>query len=158
MRLGIIVQGLIFLLHFSSYAVREEEYIFLESKSRHILEQQNSAYAHTCIVWYSKALSTLELKLRAPTYNFFGVCYLELTSFHPKLKLLKAWPIFKLSIVQATVKQPCSLDEWEIKGGMTLDEEAYMTNQQMIESPLAWGPQIESSSSRQFPSYHMEVG
>ena len=34
---------------------------------------------------------------------------------------------------------------------MTLDEEAYMTNQKMIESPLAWGPQNElklSTSSK----------
>ena len=152
MRLGINVQGLIFLLTFSSFAEGKEKYTFLESKSGLILEQQNSAN-----VWYSKAPSTLELKLRAPAYNFWGVCYLEFTSFHPKLKLLKAWPIFKLSVVWATVKQPWSLDEWEIKEGMTLHEEAYMTRQKMIESPLAWNPQNESSSSRQFLSYHMEV-
>lgn len=44
----------------------------------------------------SYGLFTLELNWRAWTCNFLGVSCLELTSSHPKLKLLKAWPIVKL--------------------------------------------------------------
>ena len=62
---------------------------------------------------------TLKLELRATlNLHFLGVWYAELTSFHPKLKLLRAQPIFKLSTVWARVMWPCL--KWDIKGEMTL--------------------------------------
>ena len=67
-------------------------------------------------------------------------------AFSQKLKLLRAWPIFKLSIVWPSVKRPWS--KWAIKRGMIPNKGAFMTSQRMLKSPLAWGPQNESSSSQ----------
>ena len=72
--------------------------------------------------------------------QFLGVWYFELTSFYPKLKLLRAWPILKFSIVWASVKWPCL--KWDIKRGMILDKESFLTSQRMLESPLALNSQL----------------
>ena len=62
-------------------------------------------------VWKSDHTKSTYLKVRVESSNlhFLGVWYLELTKFHPKFKLLKAWQILKLSIlVWQSVEEGCS--------------------------------------------------
>ena len=94
--------------------------------------------------------SNCELEL-----GIFGSAYLELTTFHSKLKLLRVWPIFKHIVVRASVMHPCS--NRAIDKGMILNKEAFMTSQRMLESPFTWGSPYKSMSSQQCVNYLQEV-
>ena len=81
----------------------------------------------TYIVWNQGPLyTTVVFELRSQTCKFSGVQYLDWQAFIPQLKLLWASSIFKLKIVQASVKWPCS--RWEMEG-MVVNKEAIMASQ-----------------------------
>ena len=82
---------------------------------------------------------TLVFELRSQTCKFPGVQYLDWQAVIPQLKLLWASSIFKLKIVQASVKWPCS--RWEMEG-MVVNKEAIMASQLNIhDKPKnAWNP------------------
>ena len=91
-------------------------------------------------------LRPLHTRARVESLNFqlLRVWCLEITISHAKLKVLITLPIFKPSILWASVKWPCW--KWAFKGGMILHREAFMTSQIMLECPLA-SLQNESMSS-----------
>ena len=81
-----------------------------------------------------------------------------------KLKLLRAWPISKISIVRASVKRPCSRLDFKgeiiwnkLKKHPRQSNRAFMASQRTLQTPFAWGPQIGSSNSQEFLSYLMKV-